>query len=353
MKRYDQQVTPDQLKKAHDTDFIEPTLTLDDWPKVEGYDFDQGLDFRKFLDSLFHTGFQATELAKAIRVVREMRKDNAVIFLGFTSNMVSSGLREIIAYLVKHKLVDVLVTTVGGVEEDVIKSLKPFVIGNFDAPGGALRDKGINRTGNLFIPNDRYLYFERLINPFLERIYSEQQRRGRPLGMREIVYELGKEFVDDKSIVYWATKNDIPFFCPAPTDGSFGDLVYFFKYRHKDFQIDVADDIVEITNIALNAEKTGIIALGGSVPKHHIANANLFRDGADYAVYLTTAQEFEGSNAGANIQEAMSWGKVKADAPNVKVVGDATITFPLLVAGAFVDSVSAPDKKERDSDIKD
>jgi deoxyhypusine synthase len=99
--------------------------------------------------------------------------------------------------------------------------------------------------------------------------------------------------------------------------------------------MDLTDDIVHITNIALNAPKTGIIALGGSVPKHHIANANLFRDGADYAVYLTTAHEFEGSNAGANIEEAISWGKVKPQAKRAKVVGDASITFPLLVAGAF------------------
>lgn len=338
MRRYDQ-IEENKADKAHDVNFRfpEPTNTLEGWPEVKGYDFEQGLDFQQYLDSLFQTGFQATELAKAIDIVKQMRKEKAKIFLGFTSNMVSSGVREIIAYLVKHRLVDVLVTTVGAVEEDVIKCLKPFVIGNFDAPGGAMRQKGVNRTGNTFIPNDRYLHFERLMVPFLERIHGMQKERGRAIASREIVHELGKEVKDERSVLYWATKNDIPLFCPALTDGSFGDMVYFFKQKHPDFLIDITDDIVEITNISLNAKKAGIIALGGSLPKHMIANACLFRDGADYAVYLTTAMEYEGSNAGANIQEAMSWGKVKHDAPNAKVVGDATITFPLLVAGAFVD----------------
>ncbi|NOZ80264.1 MAG: deoxyhypusine synthase [DPANN group archaeon] len=335
MRRYIK-IDEKKVKKAHAVNYVEAVLTLDDWPQVKGYDFEKGLDFQHYLDSLFSTGFQATELAKAIDIVRQMRKTKAVIFLGYTSNMVSCGVREVIAYLVKHKLVDVLVTTAGGVEEDIIKALKPFVIGNYDAPGGALRDKGINRTGNTFIPNDRYLYFERLMMPFLERMLALQKQHGRAMASREFVHELGKTVKDEHSILYWATRNDIPLFCPALTDGSIGDMVYFFKQQHPEFLLDITDDIVEITNLAINAKRTGIIALGGSLPKHMIANANLFRDGADYAIYLTTAMEYEGSNAGANIQEAMSWGN-RPDAPNAKVVGDASITFPLLVAGGFVD----------------
>ncbi len=329
-KRY-KGIDKEKVKKAHDTNYVEALETLDDWTPVEGYDFNEKFDFKKFMDSYFTTGFQATNLALAVRTIKEMRKNNATIFLGFTSNMASAGVREIIAWLVKNKMVDVLVTTAGGVEEDVIKSLKPFVIGNFSTPGKYLVNKGINRTGNLFIPNDRYLYFEKLFNGFLEKIYLKQK----VINSVDFVYELGKEVDDENSIVYWATKNEIPLICLPITDGSMGDLIYFFKQKHPDFKLDISDDIVTITNIALNAEKTGIIALGGSVPKHQIANANLFREGADYAVYVTTAHEGEGSNAGANPDEAVSWGKIKEDAMMVKVEGDATILFPLIVAGAF------------------
>ncbi|MBN1275587.1 deoxyhypusine synthase [Candidatus Woesearchaeota archaeon] len=334
-----EQLSKDKLKQAHQANFVAPTMTLDDWPAVKGYDFNKPFGANEFFASLFTTGFQATELAKAISILKEMKSEKATVFFGFTSNMASCGVRDIIAWLCKERLVDVLVTTIGGVEEDLIKLLKPFVLGSYDTPGKVLRDHGINRTGNLFIPNDRYLHFERFMNKFLERVNNEYTKKGDIMSTRQFCAELGKEAgkLDNKeeSIYYWCWKNDIPVFCPAPTDGSIGDMLFFFKQQHPEFKLDLADDIVDITKIALNAEKTGIIAIGGSVPKHHIANANLFREGADYAIYLTTATEFEGSNAGANIEEAISWGKVKDDAKRVKVVGDASITFPLLVAGAF------------------
>ncbi len=329
-------VKKELVDKAHNINYPpEKCVTLDDWTPVKGYDFSTDFDFDKFISSYFQTGFQATNLAIAIDIIQQMKKDNATVFLGLTSNMISSGLREIIAWLVKEKLVDVLVTTAGGVEEDIIKSIKPFVIGNFNTPGSYLKDQGVNRTGNLFIPNDRYLYFERLFNKFLDKVYDKQKRTGKIINSTDFVYELGKEIKDENSVVYWATKNKIPLICLPITDGSMGDLIYFFKQKNPDFQLDIADDIVTITNIALNAEKTGLIALGGSVPKHHIANANLFRGGADYAVYITTAHEGEGSNAGANPDEAVSWGKIKPDAKMIKVEGDATIIFPLIIAGAF------------------
>ena len=339
-------LSKEKLEQAKKTNFVAPTMTLDDWPAVKGYDFAKPFDATKFFESFFTTGFQATELAKAINIVKEMKEQGATIFFGFTSNMASCGVRDIITWLCKEKLVDVLVTTVGGVEEDLIKCLKPFVLGSYDTPGRILRDHGINRTGNLFIPNDRYLYFERFMNPFLERINNEYTKQGKIITTRQFCAEIGKEINHEESIYYWCYKNDIPVYCPAPTDGSIGDMIFFFKQKHPEFKLDLTDDMVEITKIALNAEKTGIIALGGSVPKHHIANANLFRDGADYAVYLTTAHEFEGSNAGANIEEAISWGKVKPEAKHVKVVGDAAITFPLVVAGAF--KLGVGDFKQKD-----
>lgn len=341
-----EKLSEQQLDDAHKHNFIMPTMTLEGWPEVKGYDFTGDFDAKKFFESLFYTGFQATELAKAIRIVKEMRKEKATVFFGFTSNMASCGVRDVIAWLCKEKLLDVLVTTIGGVEEDIIKCLKPFVLGSYDTPGGVLRDHGINRTGNLFIPNDRYLYFERFMNTFLERVNNEYTKQGRIITTRQFCDEIGKEIDNEESYCYWCHKNNIPVFCPAPTDGSAGDMIFFFKQKHPEFKMDLTDDIVDITKIALNAEKTGIIAIGGSVPKHHIANANLFRDGADYAIYLTTATEYEGSNAGANIEEAISWGKVKETAKRAKVVGDASITFPLLVAGAYKLDVAIEEEKK-------
>jgi len=303
--------------------------------EVKGYNFEGDLDFDRFLENYMSTGFQATNLGRAIDVVKKMREDNVTVFFGYTSNMVSSGIRDVIRYLVKNRMVHVLVTTAGGVEEDIIKCLKPFVLGRFDAKGSELREKGINRIGNVFVPNDRYIKFEKFMNSFLAKMLEKQKVQGHPLAPSEIIRELGKEINNEQSIYYWAYKNDIPVFCPALTDGSFGDMTYFFKKKNNEFRIDIVDDLIRINDIAINAEKTGIILLGAGVIKHHICNANLFRDGADYAVYINTAQEFDGSDAGARPDEAVSWGKIKPEAKSVKVYGDATIIFPLIVAGAF------------------
>jgi len=303
---------------------------------VKGYDFNEKFDFNKFLDAYKTTGFQATNMISAINIIKKMIKEKATIFLAYNSNMVSCGLREIIAYLVKNKLVHVLATTAGGIEEDIIKTIKPFVLGTFDADGKTLRDRGINRIGNIFVPNDRYIKFEDgLMAKFLKEIYERQKKENKIFSASEFIYELGKKTDDKNSILYWATKNDIPIFCPALTDGSIGDMISFFKYKNPGFKLDISDDILKINEIAINSEKTGVIVLGGNFPKHHVCNANLFRGGADYAVYITTDTEEGGSDSGARIDEAKSWGKIKPEAKQVKVYGDATIIFPLVVAGVL------------------
>ena len=128
--------------------------------EIRGYDFDRGIDFRKMLGKYRTSGFQGHMLSRAIDIVKAMRKEKVRIFLGYTSNMVTSGNREIIRYLVKHRMIDVLVTTAGGIEEDFMKTMKPFLAGKFRTDDAGLRKRGINRAGNIYIPNDRYVAFE-------------------------------------------------------------------------------------------------------------------------------------------------------------------------------------------------
>ena len=289
-------------------------------------------------------GFQATHLGKAIEIWKKVEKkrengEEVRVFLGYTSNIISSGVREIIAYLVKHKKVDVIVTTAGGIEEDFIKALKPFILGDWSVNDAEMRQKGINRIGNIFVPNDRYIEFEKYMIPFFERLLEIERREGRPLTASEVIYKLGR-YMDEKlgkekekSVIYWAYKNNIPIFCPALTDGSFGDMIYFFKEERGDREliIDIANDIVKLNNLAIIAKETASIILGGSLPKHAIINANLFRGGTDYAIYITTAIPWDGSLSGAPPSEGVSWGKIKAKADYVEIWSDATLVFPILV----------------------
>jgi len=327
----------EKVKKAHEYNF-EVKVEEPEGLSINGYDFDEEFNLDKFLESYKTTGMQASNLGKAIDIIKKMREDNATIFLAYNSNMVSSGIRDVIRYLVKHKMVHVLITTAGGVEEDIMKTMKPFLTGDFKAPGKELRSKGINRIGNIFVPTDRYVEFEKLMQPFLKKLMEEQRKTGHIITASEFIHKLGFEVNDEKSIYYWASRHNIPVFCPALTDGSIGDMIFFFKESDKtnaDFKVDIAADMTKLINITLDAEKTGIIVLGGGFVKHHACNANLYRGGADYAVYVTTETEEGGSDSGANPDEAVSWGKIKGKDNTVKVFCDATIAFPLIVAGAF------------------
>jgi deoxyhypusine synthase len=316
--------------------------------EIKGPNFDKDLDLKKLINSYKGIGFQASNLYNAIEIIKKMRQEKATIFLAYTSGIISSGLRDIIKYLVEKRLVHVLITTTGGIEEDLIKCMKPFILGKFNAEGKMLRKKGINRIGNIFVPNDRYVRFEEWINPVLEEIFKEQ-KSGKIITPSYLVKKLGEKINCKDSVYYHAWKNNIPVFVPAPLDGSLGDMIYFFKQKHKEFQIDVTGDLKKLIDFTIQQEKTGLIVLGGGVIKHSVCNANLFRDGADYAVYINAAQEFDGSDAGATPDEAVSWGKIKGKKEQdniVKVYSDATLVFPLIVMGGFVENSSSNSRKK-------
>ncbi|KAJ3115916.1 hypothetical protein HDU96_010862 [Phlyctochytrium bullatum] len=346
--------------------------------KVEGYDFNEGVDYQKLLKAMATTGFQATALSQAIDEINRMinwrlsqeeitdeeksdpslcdleyrKQVKCKIFLGYTSNLVSSGLREPIRYLLEHKMVDVVVTSAGGVEEDLIKCLGPTYLGSFSLAGKDLRMKGLNRIGNLLVPNANYCLFEDWVTPLLDEMLKEQKENGTIWTPSRIIWRLGERINDPTSICYWAAKNKIPIFCPALTDGSLGDMIYFHSFKNPGLIIDIAADIRLINDTAVFAKKTGIIILGGGVIKHHIANANLMtkvlqRNGADYAVYVNTGQEFDGSDSGARPDEAVSWGKIRMTAEPVKLYADATLVFPIIVAETFAASKDKSEDKSK------
>lgn len=303
--------------------------------KIQGYDFNKGVDYEKILDNYESLGLQASNFHKSIEIINEMISSKAFIYLGYTSNIVTSGLRDIIRYLAEHKRVNVLVTSAGGIEEDIIKCLGEFKLGDFRASGSELRKKGINRAGNIFIPNSRYCAFEDFIIPILEYFNERQNKKGEIVTPSELIWELGKRIDNKESIYYWAWKNEIPVFCPAITDGSLGDMIYFFKSKHPEFKVDVAEDIWKMNNTTIGIKESGIIVLGEGFVKHHICNANMFRNGADYSVYINTVPEYDGSDSGALPEEAVSWGKILPEGKKIKVFAEASLIFPLIVAKTF------------------
>merc|ERR1712002_415369 len=338
-----------------DAVLVESVSMPEDSLTVEGFDFNEGINYEKLLGSFKRTGFQGLHFGQAVEEINKMlqRRDedmgtineyieqkyqprsNCTIFLGFTSNMASAGVRDVIRFLVEHKLVDVLVSTAGGIEEDFIKCLAPTYLGDFKLKGSTLRSQGLNRIGNLIVPNSNYCLFEDWFQPILNEMLEEQKEKGTNWTPCKMIHKMGEKIANPKSIYYWAHKNNIPVFSPAITDGSIGDNIYFHSYRNPGLRIDIAEDITHINNLAVYSKNSGQLIIGGGLVKHHICNANLMRNGADFSVYLNTAHDFDGSDAGASPDEAISWGKIKSSAKPVKVVADASITFPLIVAETF------------------
>ncbi|XP_074513033.1 deoxyhypusine synthase-like isoform X2 [Sebastes fasciatus] len=327
-------------------------------PKVQGYDFNRGVDYSALLKSYCTTGLQATNVGLAVQQLNNMIErrqqpmkavnghveedpstcpclQSCTIFLSYTSNLISSGVRESIRYLAEHKMVDVLATSAGGIEEDLIKCLAPLYIGDFSMRGEDLYKKGHNRNGNTLMPEENYIKFDKWMTPILKEMLLEQNTQGARWTPSKVIHRLGKEINNPESVYYWAYKNNIPVFCPALTDGAIGDLFFLFSVENPGCIVDIVEDISKLNNLAVAANSTGMIALGGGVAKHQICNANSWRDGADYAVYVNTAQEFDGCDSGASPDEAVSWGKIRAEAKPVKVFADASIIFPLLVAETF------------------
>ena len=261
--------------------------------------------------------------------------EKCTIFLGYTSNMISCGVREIIKFLCQHKMVDILVTTCGGIEEDLMKCLADTYIGDFALDGKELRNKGLNRIENLIVPNMNYCKLEEFMTPIIVKMHEEQKTKGEIFTPSKLIARFGEAIDNEESVYYWCWKNDIPVMCPAITDGSVGDQIYFYSYNHPGFIIDLVQDIRIINDMAVHAKQSGMIILGGGVVKHHICNANLMRNGADFSVFINTGQEFDGSDSGARPDEAISWGKIKMDAHPVKLYAEASIVFPIIVAETF------------------
>ena len=299
---------------------------------VKDLKWEKGLKVSDFVQRLGKVGFQSVELLRAAKAIANMKRDGATKYLTFTSNMVTSGLRGFFAQIIEIGMADVIVTTVGGIEEDIMKAVgEKFLIGQFFSDDVALHERGLNRVGNLHIDNQSYMKFENILSPMLKKIYEKKKR----VTPSEIFKEIGLSLDDESSILYQAAKRNVPVFCPAITDGAFGFHLYMLQQKHPDFMVDVVADFKNILLSSSQDEKIGLIALGGSISKHHAILAALLNGGLDYAVYMTTAQSASGSMSGATTQEAKSWGKIKDDSDAATVIGDVTIMFPLAMIKAM------------------
>jgi len=152
-----------------------------------------------------------------------------------------------------------IVTTTGNIEEDIMKLLADHYMGDFALDGETLRKQGLNRIGNLIVPNNNYVLFEAWFLPLVQQMHKEQKESNNTkfFTPSEIIYRCGKKLDDDnhprkeESIYYWCYKNDIKVFCPALTDGALGDVMYFDSYRDPGFICDINRDLRLINDLTM------------------------------------------------------------------------------------------------------
>jgi deoxyhypusine synthase len=309
----------------------------------------QHIDIKTFnsiplIESFEHMAFQSRNLARACTIYDTMIKDqNCTIILCLAGSLVSAGLKKVVVDLIKHNMVDVIVSS-GAiiVDQDFFEGLGfNHYLGFIDADDNKLRKLMIDRIYDTFIDENNL----RVCDITVKKI-ADSMKPG-TYSSREFVYELGKYLLknskNSESFVLEAYKNEIPVFCPAFSDSSagFGLVSHQTERKEGHVSIDSVKDFKELTEIKIKSKDTGLVMIGGGVPKNFVQDTVVAADilGADapmhkYAVQVTVADVRDGALSGSTLKEASSWGKVDQGFDQM-VFSEATISFPLLVSYAF------------------
>lgn len=307
-------------------------------PAISDIRLNKGITVTELVRQFKNSGFQTHNIAVAAEILGSMAKENAAIFLSFTSNISASGIRGIIIDLVKKKKVHALVVSSGALDEDITRAKMPYLQGTFEANDSELGRKGINRMGSIFVPNECYEYLEEKITGVLTEIYNGGGYNGegsKEFSATEIIRQIGLHLDTENSFVYHAARSGIPIFCPGITDGAVGLQLAFFQQTHQDFKVNELKSALEAVDFAMTAKrkgKVGAVILGGGIAKHHTIISNILGGGLDYAIYINSSSPYHGSLSGATTSEAKSWGKIDENAMDITIYGDASVIFPLLVA---------------------
>jgi len=299
---------------------------------VKDYEFTEQMTVDELVQQMGKAwGFTAGKLSTGVTIMESMiNAKGCVKFLSFTADIVATGTRGAIKELVKRKLVDVIITTCGTLDHDIARCSRDYYKGSFIMNDSKLHHEGVNRLGNVLVPNDSYgIILEKKIQGLLGDLYKEGKRE---LSPSELCREIGLRCCDEKSILYWAAKNNIPIFVPGIVDGAVGYQIWFFSQDHSDFKLNLLKDEGELNNIVFDSKKSGALIVGGGISKHHTIWWNQFKDGLDYVVYITTADEWDGSLSGARPREAVSWGKINEKAKRIMIEGDASVILPIMTS---------------------
>jgi deoxyhypusine synthase len=298
---------------------------------VKDIEIDSNTSIEKIFDELSKSGgFESVNLSDGLDILTKMISDEKCLkFVSFVGAVVSTGLRGIIKDMIKNKWFDVAITTCGALDHDIAKHYSHYNEGSFTMDDNELADQNIHRLGNVLVPMENY---GPLIEEKMQLFLEEEYKNGvREMTTAEICKMIGRHLGED-SFLYWANKNNVSVVVPGIMDGAVGSQIWMFIQSHRDFKLNLIGDADLLSEYIFKAEKSGAFMIGGGISKHHTLWWNQYREGLDYAFYITTAQEFDGSLSGALVREAISWGKVTKIARQSTLHAEVTTILPFIYA---------------------
>jgi deoxyhypusine synthase len=298
---------------------------------VKDIEIDSNTSIEEIFEELSKSGgFESVNLSDGLDILSKMISDKKCLkFVSFVGAVISTGLRGIIKDMIKNKWFDVAITTCGALDHDIAKHYAHYNEGSFTMDDNELADQNIHRLGNVLVPMDNYgPLIEEKMQSFLEEEYKNGVKE---MTTAEICKMIGKHLGED-SFLHWAYKNEISVVVPGIMDGAVGSQIWLFTQKHSDFKLNLVGDANLLSGYIFKAEKSGAFMIGGGISKHHTLWWNQYREGLDYAFYITTAQEFDGSLSGALVREAISWGKVTKIARQSTLHAEVTTILPFIYA---------------------
>lgn len=294
---------------------------------VKQIDVKPGMKVKELVEEMSKSGvFGAGRIAKAAEILGEMKQDkDCKIFLGLAGAMVPGGMKNIIIDMLKNGYIDALVTTGANLTHDMVEALGfEHYQGTSQINDKELHKKGIDRIYETFMPNKVYEELEKFFNQNFNELKNETN-------IKEFLWKIGS-IVKKESILKTCYEKKIPIFCPGIADSGIGLMMWGHLAKGEEVKLKAFEDLKEIMDIAWTAKKTGVIYVGGGVPKNYIQQAMQLTKGASYGIQITMDRPEPGGSSGAELREGISWGKLNEKGKYVDVICDATIALPMIYA---------------------
>ncbi|RAP49818.1 MAG: deoxyhypusine synthase [Methanosphaera sp. rholeuAM74] len=300
--------------------------------KVKHLHIEEGMTISDFMEQLEQSGvLGAKRLSHATKLLADSIKDpDTKVFLSLAGPMIPGGLRKVVRDLVANNYVDLIVSSGANLTHDLVESFGGRHYSGITNDDEQLQDSGLGRIGDIYTKSDDFEVFEQEI----QKIFSQINTKYDTISIKNFIYEIGLLVDDDESIIRTAALNDVPIFAPGLIDCMIGLQLWIYCQDH-DFTISAVGDMNYLSDFVYNSKKVTACMLGGGLPKHYTLASNILTGGIDAGIQITLDRSEGGSLSGAPLEEAKSWAKAKKGSNLVTVVGDATVLFPLIVAGAL------------------